>query len=497
QLQGLGIEGGPGGLATMFFKLTDERSHYKALAERAIQERDTLLAERKRIASQIAKESQREVQIAAMETELRRLAEDREALLRQRDSLRNERGSANADREKWESQRAKMVADMAALSTDLEEAVFERNRTIAKLNKLAGERTQLQAERDRSLAESTALQTERDQLAARIEGNRELLQQLGADGVGALKTMIEDLTLERSDLQAQLFQAQNTVQTLEESLQDAQGKLAHSVQVPPSVAMNVSDAEVMLSIAQELRTPASSIVGYVDLLLGESVGILGALQRQFLQRVKANVDRLTTLLEDFIRVTALDTGQLALEPGDVDMIEVIDDAITSTREQFREKGITLKMDIPGQLPPLHGDRDALQQVVVQLLSNAYLASPTDGEVSIQARLEREHTFPLQGLRGKITADAISLAVRDQGGGIPTDEQARVFSRLYRADNPLIQGLGDTGVGLSIARALVEAHGGHIWLESTPGMGSVFKLAIPLVGAAARQNTTEKVENGAS
>src|SRR5260221_13992107 len=78
-------------------------------------------------------------------------------------------------------------------------------------------------------------------------------------------------------------------------------------------------------------------------------------------------------------------------------------------------------------------------------------------------------------------DAIYFAVRDLGGGIPSEEQGRVFSRLYRADNPLIQGLGDTGVGLSIARALTEAHGGRIWVESSPGVGSTFKLVIPLHG----------------
>ncbi len=85
-----------------------------------------------------------------------------------------------------------------------------------------------------------------------------------------------------------------------------------------------------------------------------------------------------------------------------------------------------------------------------------------------------------------SADVIFVAVRDQGAGIPPEEQARVFTRLYRADNPLIQGLGDTGVGLSIARALTEVHGGRIWLESVPGTGSTFKLILPLQHALAAE-----------
>lgn len=493
QLSALGIEGGSAGLASIIVQLTDERSHYKALAERSIQERDTLLSERQRIEGHIANEAQRDAKITAMETELRRLAEDREALLRQRDSLRQERGVTTSDREKWEKFRTRVVAEISGLQSDLNEVIFERNKLMADRNTDAQERNDLVNERDRLLAERTALQTERDQLIARLEGNREMLLRLGADGVGALKTMIDQLTEERSDLEHQLLRSQNKIQTLEESIIELRGKLAHSVPVPPSTTVSASSAEVMLSIAQELRTPMSSIGAYVDLLLGESVGILGALQRQFLQRVKANTDRLASLIEDFVRVTAIDSGQLRLNPENVDMGEIIDDALTATRTQFREKGIILKLAMPESLPHINGDRDALQQIVIQLLSNAYLASPTDGEVTVNASHERKYKIPARNGSKEYVADVIFMSVRDMGGGVPPEEQERVFSRLYRADNPLIQGLGDTGVGLSIARALTEAHGGRIWLESYPGISSTFKLVIPVQGAV----QPEKVAHAAS
>ncbi len=478
QLKALGIEG-PGGLAQMLAQLTDERSYYKTLWEKAAQDREVLLAERQRLGDQIEHEAEREAKIAAMEDALRRLAQDREALSSQRDALRQSREGQSVEVEKWNAQRAKMVAEIEGLQAELEEAVFGRDRATT-------ERAALEKERDQLSAERTRLQTDRDQLVAATEGNREMLQRLGADGVDTLKTMIDELTEERSELEHQLLRTTNQVHTLEEQLQKAKGSLARSIPLPTSAAVDASQAEVMLSIAQELRTPMSSIGGYVDLLLGESVGILGALQRQFLQRVKANADRLGNLLEDFIRVTAIDTGQLHLQPVSVDLIEVIDDSITSTRTQFREKGITLKMDLPDELPLLNGDRDALQQIVIQLLSNAYLASPTDGEVAISARHEPRYTVTNRAGDSQET-DVILIAVRDEGGGIPPEEQQRVFSRLYRADNPLIQGLGDTGVGLSIARALVEVHGGRIWLESMIGVGSVFKLVLPLQPAARTEN----------
>ena len=127
------------------------------------------------------------------------------------------------------------------------------------------------------------------------------------------------------------------------------------------------------------------------------------------------------------------------------------------------------------------DRDAMQQVMMQLLSNAYLASPVNGEVIISAQRvdgfvppSADHTP-----QHREPADVVMVSVTDQGGGVAPEEQRRVFGRFYRADNPLIEGIGDTGVGLSIARALVEAHAGQIWLESTPGEGSTFKFVLPL------------------
>ncbi len=488
ELAELGIEGGAKGLSSVIVQLTDERTQYKVMAERAVQERDTLLAERQRITGQIANEQQRDAKITALETELRRLAEDREALGKQRDGLRQERDTHVTDREKWEMLRTKMVADMASVQVELEEALFERNRSVAERNQMAAERTNLLTERDRLLAERTALQTERDQLLARLEGNRDTLQQLGEDGVGALKKMIDDLTEERSDLEHQLLRAKGDLRALEAEFNKITVKLSESkLSAPIPLPLTEESAEVMLSIAQELRTPMSGITAYIDLLLGDSVGALSPLQRQFMQRVKANSDRLHTLVEDFVRITAIDTGQLKLKAEKVDMVEVIDDAITATRTQFREKGITLKLDVPDELPEMTGDRSALQQIVTELLSNAYLASPTDGEVTIAARLEKNYKLAPGSGGAEETADVIALLVRDMGGGVPPEEQARVFTRLYRADNPLIQGLGDTGVGLSIARALTEAHGGRIWLESTPGVSSTVRFVIPLQGILHSEN----------
>ncbi len=234
-------------------------------------------------------------------------------------------------------------------------------------------------------------------------------------------------------------------------------------------------AELVASLVQELRTPMTSIIGYTDLLLGESVGILGAMQRKFLQRVKANTERMNAKLDDLIEITTIDSGQLELEPETVNIVSIIEEAVMNTAGQFRERSVTVDLDLQEELPEIHADPDALNQVMLNLLSNACQASEMNSVVRVTASLQ-------DTLDTTLEAPAYLLvSVSDTGGGIAEQDRRRVFTRLYRADNPLIDGLGETGVGLSVAKTLIEAHGGRIWLESEPGTGSTFSFLLPVEG----------------
>ena len=227
-------------------------------------------------------------------------------------------------------------------------------------------------------------------------------------------------------------------------------------------------AEVVASISQELRQPMSSIVGYTDLLLGESVGILGALQRKFVERIRSSTERIGSLVEDLIQVTTLETGLNDLKPEAVDLNLIIDNAMSYTSSQVREKNISLHLDLPKNMAPIHADREALQQILIHLLQNAGAASPVEGTVHlrVQTRSEKGNEYVL-------------IQVTDSGGGIAADDVGRVFTRLFRADNVLIQGVGDTGVGLSIAKTLTEAQKGRIWVETEAGVGSTFSVLLPI------------------
>ncbi len=232
--------------------------------------------------------------------------------------------------------------------------------------------------------------------------------------------------------------------------------------------------EFIASLAQELRTPMTSIIGYVDLLLGESVGMIGDMQRKFLQRVKANIERMDSLLNDLIGIAAIDAGQLEINPTPVDMAEIIEDAIISAKSQFQEKEIQLQLDLPAQMPVVEADSTAMQQVLLNLLSNAAKSTPVGGLIKVSAVVTNSH---LTSANATEEEKWLRIAVTDSGGGIAEKDMDRVFDRFYKADRPLIQGLGETGVGLSIVKHLVEAHGGEVWFETEMGRGTTFYFAL--------------------
>ncbi len=237
--------------------------------------------------------------------------------------------------------------------------------------------------------------------------------------------------------------------------------------------------EFVASLAQELRTPMTSIIGYVDLLLGESVGMIGDMQRKFLQRVKANIERMESLLNDLIGIAAIDAGQLEINPVALDIAEIVEEAIIGAKTQIEEKEIQLQLNLPEHTPVIEADPACMQQVMVNLLSNATKTTPVGGMVEVRAGITDCEDCP------QITTDDeeqkwLRISITDSGGGIAEKDAGRVFERLYKADNPLIQGLGETGVGLSIVKHLIEAHNGAVWFDTEMGKGTTFHFALPIV-----------------
>lgn len=423
--------------------------------------------------------------IAQLEAEL---AEARAVAGLDEDTLRAQQEVERIDREAMAQLEAQLV-ERSALIEALEGQLAEKVRAIVelklhmedvnaalhKLEEQLGHKTEEVAELQESLARA------RDQAQERIASLEGALK-----GDEAGQAAVDQARVEA--LEAELAEKAAAIAALEEQLARTQQSMAELEQqlsaTNEAVDAAISDArrvdhhdEVIASIAQELRTPMSSIMGYTELLLRESVGILGSLQRKFLQRVKANTERMGTLLDDLIRITSLDMGQLQLEPEKVDVFFAVEEVIMSMTNQLSEKGLTLRLATPDELPPIVADREALTEIVRHLLLNAALASPVEGEVRLAMGVTEGSVPSANG--DQITAECLKITVEDTGVGISLEDQERVFMRKYRADNPLIEGLGDTGVGLALTKALVEAQGGRIWMESEKNVGTAFHILIPL------------------
>ncbi len=349
---------------------------------------------------------------------------------------------------------------MEALDGDATQAVSENEQLISRLEAL---QIELSEERQRSTSLAALVSehaTQQDAIPHLAQPDLlpgSLLNTTAALDDGQLENDLRLVLEEMANLRQSLAQADQKVLELQ----------TQTTQAAAAPASN--DREVVISIAQELRQPMSSIIGYIDLLLGESVGLLGAMQRKFLERVKSSSERMGGLLEELIQVSSLDGRVMSITPVMVDLNAVIDDAMSGMIAQLSEKNIALRVDLPDELPPIQADLEALQQILSNLLSNASLATPADGEITLRARVEAKENEP----------SFLLLQVTDQGGGIPAEDMPRVFSRLYRADNVLIQGIGETGVGLSIVKTLVDAHGGRIWVDTEMGQGSAFSILLPL------------------
>jgi signal transduction histidine kinase len=363
--------------------------------------------------------------------------------------------------------------------------IIERGRHFSELNQ---QHELIQRGVDEADVQSKHLQELNSELNTQIAALKVQLEQSQAsagaqkeqvDQVSRLEKEIEELRSrpesaksempisQNSQIEAQLRMTLEEMARLQNTLAQSNMKIME-LENRPSGKLTSDQAEVIVSISQELRQPMSSIIGYADLLLGESVGILGALQRKFIERVRASTERIGSLIDDLIQITSLETGLMALKPESVDLNLIIDNAMAYTSSQMREKNISLRIDIPDNLRPLHADREAMQQILIHLLQNAGAASPVEGSITLRVRTQKEGG-----------ADHVIIQVSDTGGGIPKEDLARVFSRLYRAENVLIQGVGDTGVGLSIAKTLTEAQSGRIWVETEMGTGSTFSVALPL------------------
>lgn len=474
QMQAMGLEIDRESMAPLLARLYQERNALNQRVETLQREKDLLLAERARYSETINRTRESETRATQLEGDLEHVAQDREAAIRQRERLKAEFDELQRKLDAVKEHRARLLAQVSGYEMELAEAREEQARLRAQIQELSDARSDLMYLRDKLLAERQTLEAAQHQQAALASGDTARVQAIIAESTAQLQSMVDDLAQAKKSLERELSESRLK---LDEVTQE-RDRLAISLNAVKAAAgaYDTKNPDLFVGLIQELRTPLTSLIGYVDLLLNESAGILGEMQRKFLQRVSANVLRLQTMIDELVQIANLDRGNHTLRPMPVSVVTLIEEAITNASMQFREKGLRVNLDLDDEIPLLSADKDALTQVISELLTNAYLVTPPGSEVRVAARLQ---PFALRD--EGVQEPCVLVSVEDRGGGIQPEDTARVFVRKYRVEHPLIQGLGDTGVGMSVARTLVEAHGGRLWLESKPNVGTIFSFVLPLSG----------------
>lgn len=234
-----------------------------------------------------------------------------------------------------------------------------------------------------------------------------------------------------------------------------------------------SDFISMLS--HEIRTPLTSIRESVNLICEEVMGGINEKQRRFLLIASRELERITMLLNHLMQISRLEAGAVEIHPRVIDLHEFVEGAISRLVPAAEAKGIAIRSEISGGVLEFTCDPENLQQVLLNLLGNAIKFSPGGSEIVVAVRQENTEKTPL-----------LVFAVTDKGPGIPDAEQTLVFNKYYRASG-VREEVDGVGLGLSISKYIVEAHGGEIGLRSKPGEGSTFSFTLPLYG--------ERLNNG--
>jgi two-component system, OmpR family, phosphate regulon sensor histidine kinase PhoR len=234
--------------------------------------------------------------------------------------------------------------------------------------------------------------------------------------------------------------------------------------------------DFVANVSHEFRTPLTAIQGFAETLIGGAIDDPQNRGR-FLAIILEHSRRLARLTEDLLRLSQMDAEQLEMELRAVSVPQLIESCYETAQRRAAEKGLTLSLNLPSQIPDILADNRRLQEVLQNLLDNAIQYTLPSGKIVLSAET-----------RG----DEVIVTVADTGIGIPQADQPRIFERFYRVDVARSREAGGTGLGLSISKHLMEAQGGRIWVESEVGVGSKFHFSVPIFDserAAARTTSS--------
>ncbi len=449
KLETLGTSGSYSHLTRVMIQLYAEREAFGKQLDELNQDRQTLIDDRQQ--ARAADGGDRE----EIERQLKHLSADHEQLLNAREEMRRERQQLQDELRMAEAEKSELVAQNMKLQGELSANVEGRETTQQRIKELIGERDNLLKLRDQLTARVAAA------MAGGGAVERSELDELRAT-VAHLSEQREELALELSDARTEL-----------EAARDSQPD--RSADEVGETSSRVSwEGEVLSSVAADLQSPLRSLSDYTDLLLAESLGILGTAQLHVLRLMAEDLGKLSALITRLREASEFESAGSAQPLRDVDIVSVVDEVVRASADMLGDKQLQIELALDDNLPPVSADEVSLKQILTRLLANAGAVSPPGSNIKISAKA---------GLLGVAdegaAAERIEISVHDCGGGIAEADLPRVFERKYRNAYPSIAGLSDTGVGMSIARAYLRANDGDLRVTSHLNSGSVFHVALPL------------------
>ncbi len=275
------------------------------------------------------------------------------------------------------------------------------------------------------------------------------------------QAVTEQIIQLRSALQAANRTLERRVEERTAELQKALERVSELSQLKANFISNIS---------HELRTPLTHIKGYIELLVTESLGKITEEQRHALQVSQQSTGRLEALIEDLIMVSLASRGELSIKQEQVDIRRLANLAVKSSGSKAQERGVNLHAVIDDDVPPVQADSQKIAWVLNQLIDNGVKFTPSNGSVVVSVKCEGENL--------------VIISVTDTGIGIPTNQLNDIFEPFHQLDGSTTRRYGGTGLGLSLVRQIVEAHGSMLEVQSAEGRGSTFKFPL-LVAAESR------------
>ncbi len=285
--------------------------------------------------------------------------------------------------------------------------------------------------------------------------------------ITGLLHLVQDIT-ETGLLEQQVAQRRNELRLLQDQLARQNLELA-AANAELRRLDELKSAFVSIA-AHELRTPLTSISGYAEMLMDEAAGPLTAKQLAYLESVQKSAVRLVSISDNLLDVTRIESGKVELVLKPIELPRLVKTAATDLQPLIDGKSQGLTIEARPDLPRALCDPIRCKQILDNLLSNAIKYTPEGGAISVEVT-EAEETGFLQ------------ISVQDNGVGIPPEDREKLFTRFFRASTAHLTQASGAGLGLHIVKSLVDLHGGRIWFESEPEVGTTFHFTLPIADAA--------------